>query len=144
MLVKQNSCIIPSNWKLLQSMHCHHMQNRCHQTDYMLSVKSQKGAINIQRCSIENHKGCYGCTTSMARAPFWFSMEHLWIVISALLALNWWRTFVKWLYPVNLLITRPMGPLNSWSFISGFCIYIAGKQTMKYKELVYLQSDTLL
>ena len=49
--------------------------------EYMKSsVESQKGAINIQRCSIENRKGCHS-TMSVAIAPFWFSREYLWILI---------------------------------------------------------------
>ena len=35
------------------------------------SVESQKGVINIQRCSVENHIIC------TAVAPFRFSKEHL-------------------------------------------------------------------
>ena len=47
-------------------------------------VESQKGAINIQRCSVETWKpdSRYHCTKSMAIAPFWFSMEHLWSAIA--------------------------------------------------------------
>ena len=43
------------------------------------SVESQKGVINIQRCSIENQKGLIAVqsTKSMAIAPFWFSTKHL-------------------------------------------------------------------
>ena len=36
-------------------------------------------------------EGPYRCTKSIAITPFWFSMEHRWIVIGALLALNWWQ-----------------------------------------------------
>ena len=49
------------------------------------SVESQKGTFAIQRCSIENH-GHRHCTVIL---PFWFSMEHLWNIDSALLALKW-------------------------------------------------------
>ena len=34
-------------------------------------------------------EGCYRCTKSMAKAPFWFSTEHLWTAITPSLALNW-------------------------------------------------------
>ena len=52
---------------------------------HILSVESQKDAINIQRCSKMFHRepeGRYCCTKYMAIAPFWFSMEHLWILIA--------------------------------------------------------------
>ena len=47
---------------------------------YILSVESKKGAINIKRFRWEPG-GCHRCTKSMVIEPFWFSMEHLWIVI---------------------------------------------------------------
>ena len=46
------------------------------------SVESQKGVIAAQRCSVENQKGRYRYTKSMAIAPFWFSTEHRWCAIT--------------------------------------------------------------
>ena len=64
-----------------------HKGNCC---NYKLSsVESQKGAITIQRCSVENQKGAITIDIRTAITPFWFSTEHLWIVIAPLLALNW-------------------------------------------------------
>ena len=41
------------------------------------SVENQKGAIYIQRCSVEHQKGAIAqCTLSMAIAPFWLSIDH--------------------------------------------------------------------
>ena len=53
-------------------------------------MKTQKGAINIQRCYVESQKG----TIDEQRlwrylAPFWFSMEFLWTVIVPLWLSNW-------------------------------------------------------
>ena len=45
------------------------------------SVESQKGDITIQRCSIETRRVLAHCTKSIVIAPFWFSMEHLCILI---------------------------------------------------------------
>ena len=39
----------------------------------MSSVESQKGIIAAQRCSVENQKGRYRYTKSMAIAPYWLS-----------------------------------------------------------------------
>ena len=41
------------------------------------SVENQKGAITIPKCSVENQKGHYRCMTPIAIAPFWFSTEYL-------------------------------------------------------------------
>ena len=46
------------------------------------SVESQKGAIKIKRFSHWEPEGRYRCKKSMVIAPFWFSVEHLWIVIA--------------------------------------------------------------
>ena len=57
----------------------------------MLSVESQKGAIAIiQRCSVENQKGAIINRLCTAIVPFWFSIEHLWMVIAPFCrSLNW-------------------------------------------------------
>ena len=62
------------NFMLLQIMAYPKDQN-------ILSVESQKGSITIQRCSVENQKGAIAIDISTAIAPFWFSTEHLWILI---------------------------------------------------------------
>ena len=51
--------------------------------NYYIVSWELEGAINIQRCSVENQEGRYCCTMSTAIAPrFYFSMmKHLWIVI---------------------------------------------------------------
>ena len=46
------------------------------------SVESQNCVIANQGCSIENQKGAIAVQKSMAIAPFWFSMEHLWTAIT--------------------------------------------------------------
>ena len=47
-------------------------------------IESQKGTITIQRCSFENQKGIIAIDIGQ------LSMEHLWIVDSALLAHTWY------------------------------------------------------
>ena len=42
----------------------------------LLSIESQNGTINIQRCSVENQKGAIA-VQYMVIAPFWFSIENL-------------------------------------------------------------------
>ena len=48
---------------------------------YISSVESQKGVITIQWGSIENQKGAFAIQ-SLAKVPFWFSMEHCWTALT--------------------------------------------------------------
>ena len=59
-----------------------------------VSVESQKGIITIQQYSIENQKGAI--TVKIKKkvyddSTFWFSMEHLMIIGSALWRERWKR-----------------------------------------------------
>ena len=67
------------------------------------SVESQKGVIAAQRCFRWEPEGRYCCTKSMAIAPFWFSTEHCWSAITALLALNWRHL---WIYHSSDFLTN--------------------------------------
>ena len=54
------------------------------------SVESQKGVTSVQMCSVENQKGAIAVQSIWRSwAPFWFSTEHFWTIMNALLALNW-------------------------------------------------------
>ena len=51
---------------------------------WTLPVESQKGVIAVEKMFHWEPEGCYRCTKSMALAPFWFLMEHLWTAIMPL------------------------------------------------------------
>ena len=72
MVIRKSICFKIPNWKKTEFVLC----------VYISSFESQKGFITIQRCSTENQKGINHCTKSMVIAPFWFSTEHDWTVIT--------------------------------------------------------------
>ena len=52
-----------------------------YQAKYIVSWEPE-GRYQYSKIFRWEPEGRYGCTMSMAAAPFWFSMEHLWIVIA--------------------------------------------------------------
>ena len=72
-------------------------EDRKRSTPDNLSVESQKSAINIQRCSIENQNlWALSLYKVYGIMPFWFSMEHIWIVI-----VPFWLSTDELLYTVR-------------------------------------------
>ena len=52
-------------------------------------LRGRKGINAVEQCSVWEPEGHYCHRHCTAIVPFWFSLGHLWIVDSALLALNW-------------------------------------------------------
>ena len=59
--------------------------------DKHIVAESHKGCSRMFRSEPEGRYRHRLCT---AIAPFWFSTEHLWTSLNALLALNWWYTYM--------------------------------------------------
>ena len=106
----------------------------------ILSVESQKGAINIQRCFIENQKGAIAVNVYGDSAPFWFSMEYLWIVIAPF----WLST--DYMLIVSMLCLWCMGRKGrnheKWCVVKDVIFTFHQKNLVSSSHCLGLQSST--